>query len=100
MFFINYENKYQLRKKLTKFKNDDILLSYVANYIKKSAPKFKFVNAIHPSIPIGDNVILGEGIVAMAGCIFNPRADIGDFTFFATGAQVRHQLKNILTKIC
>ena len=63
---------------------------YVANYIKKSAPKFKFVNAIHPSIPIGDNVILGEGIVAMAGCIFNPRADIGDFTFFATGAQVEH----------
>jgi sugar O-acyltransferase (sialic acid O-acetyltransferase NeuD family) len=63
---------------------------YVANQIKKLVPKFKFVNAIHPSIPIGDNVIIGEGVVAMAGCIFNPRAVIGDHTFFATGAQVEH----------
>jgi acetyltransferase-like isoleucine patch superfamily enzyme len=26
----------------------------------------------------------------MAGCIFNPKSFIGDFTFFATGAQVEH----------
>lgn len=26
----------------------------------------------------------------MAGCIFNPKAKIGNFTFFATGAQVEH----------
>jgi acetyltransferase-like isoleucine patch superfamily enzyme len=26
----------------------------------------------------------------MAGCIFNPKSVIGDFTFFATGAQVEH----------
>ena len=26
----------------------------------------------------------------MAGCIFNPKAVIEDFTFFATGAQVEH----------
>ena len=63
---------------------------YVAEQIKKLVPKFKFINAIHPSIIIGDNVELGEGIVAMAGCIFNPKAKIGNFTFFATGAQVEH----------
>jgi acetyltransferase-like isoleucine patch superfamily enzyme len=39
---------------------------------------------------IGNNVSLGHGIVAMAGCIFNPGAKIGDFTFFATGAQIEH----------
>jgi acetyltransferase-like isoleucine patch superfamily enzyme len=33
---------------------------------------------------------MGVGIVAMAGCIFNPKSKIGDFTFFATGAQVEH----------
>tara|TARA_R110000765_G_scaffold224643_3_gene328637 strand:+ start:1238 stop:1903 length:666 start_codon:yes stop_codon:yes gene_type:complete len=53
-------------------------------------PNFKFVNAIHPSVIIGNNVKLGVGIVAMAGCIFNPKAVLEDFTFFATGAQVEH----------
>lgn len=63
---------------------------YVYNQIIKLAPDFKFINAIHPSVIIGNNVKLGFGIVAMAGCIFNPKATIGNFTFFATGAQVEH----------
>ncbi len=49
-----------------------------------------FVNAIHPSVIVGDNVKLGKGIVAMAGVIFNPKSAIGDFTFYATGAQIEH----------
>lgn len=63
---------------------------YVYNQILELAPTFKFVNAIHPSVVIGNNVKLGVGIVAMAGCIFNPKSTIGDFTFFATGAQIEH----------
>lgn len=63
---------------------------YVYNQIKTLFPNFQFVNAIHPSVIIGNNVKLGVGIVAMAGCIFNPKSHIGDFTFFATGAQVEH----------
>jgi len=64
--------------------------SYVYEQIKSLVPDFKFVNAIHPSVIIGNNVNIGQGVVAMAGCIFNPRATIGDFTFYATGAQVEH----------
>jgi sugar O-acyltransferase (sialic acid O-acetyltransferase NeuD family) len=63
---------------------------FVYEQIKQLAPNFKFVNAIHPSVVVGNNVEIGEGVVAMAGCIFNPRASIGNFTFFATGAQVEH----------
>ena len=63
---------------------------YVYNQILELAPTFKFVNAIHPSVIIGNNVKLGVGIVVMAGCIFNPKSQIGNFTFFATGAQVEH----------
>jgi sugar O-acyltransferase (sialic acid O-acetyltransferase NeuD family) len=63
---------------------------HVRNNIIDQVPDFEFVNAIHPSVIIGNNVKLGSGIVAMAGCIFNPRSVIGDFTFFATGAQVEH----------
>jgi sugar O-acyltransferase (sialic acid O-acetyltransferase NeuD family) len=63
---------------------------YVYNKIIEQIPNFEFANAIHPSVIIGNNVKLGVGIVAMAGCIFNPKAVIEDFTFFATGAQVEH----------
>lgn len=54
-------------------------------------PDFQFVNAIHPSVIIGNDVTIGIGVVAMAGVIFNPGAKIGDFTFFATGAQIEHE---------
>jgi sugar O-acyltransferase (sialic acid O-acetyltransferase NeuD family) len=63
---------------------------FVHNIIKNIKPDFEFINAIHPSVVIGNNVTLGKGILAMAGCIFNPGAYIGDFTFFATGAHVEH----------
>ena len=63
---------------------------YVHEAIKKIKPDFQFFNAIHPSVCIGNNVTLGEGVVAMAGCLFNPGAYIGNFTFFATGAHVEH----------
>lgn len=63
---------------------------HVYDKIIEKVPDFEFVNAIHPSVIIGNNVKLGFGIIAMAGCIFNPKSEIGNFTFFATGAQVEH----------
>ena len=63
---------------------------YVYEQILKLNPDFKFINAIHPSVIIGNNVKIGIGITAMAGVIFNPKSTIGNFTFFATGAQVEH----------
>lgn len=63
---------------------------YVSDLIARLIPDFKFVNAIHPTVTIGMNVRLGHGVIAMAGCIINPGASIGDFTFFATGAQIEH----------
>jgi len=62
----------------------------VHNAITDLVADFEFVNAIHPSTIIGKNVTLGVGIVAMAGCIINPNSIIGDFCFFATGAQIEH----------
>lgn len=62
----------------------------VYTQIKEIFPNFLFVNAIHPSVIIGNDVKLGCGIIAMAGCIFNPKSKIGNFTFFATGAQIEH----------
>lgn len=58
--------------------------------IKNKFPNLAFLNAFHPSVIIGKNVTLGEGIVAMAGVIINPGAVLGCCTFFATGAQIEH----------
>jgi sugar O-acyltransferase (sialic acid O-acetyltransferase NeuD family) len=87
-----------LSELIKKYKIDGGIISIGDNWarcnvflqISSLIPNFKFVNAIHPSVIIGNNVTLGTGIVAMAGCIFNPKSVIGDFTFFATGAQVEH----------
>ena len=54
----------------------------VYNQIIKIIPDFTFINAIHPSVVIGNTTEIGVGIIAMAGCIFNPKAKIGNFTFF------------------
>ena len=59
---------------------DNWLRYIVSNQILKLVPKFEFVNAIHPSVIIGNNVHMGFGITAMAGVIFNPKANIGNFT--------------------
>ncbi len=56
----------------------------------KNNPDFKFINAIHPSCIISKEAKFGRGIVAMAGCIFNPGVWVDDFAFFATGAQIEH----------
>lgn len=69
---------------------DNWIRHIVSNQILNLVPNFEFVNAIHPSVIIGNNVKLGVGITAMAGVIFNPKSEIGNFTFFATGAQIEH----------
>jgi sugar O-acyltransferase (sialic acid O-acetyltransferase NeuD family) len=69
---------------------DNWIRYIISEQILSLVPNFEFVNAIHPSVIIGDNVKLGVGIVAMAGVIFNPKSLIGNFTFFATGAQIEH----------
>jgi sugar O-acyltransferase (sialic acid O-acetyltransferase NeuD family) len=58
--------------------------------IIEQMPSFEFVNAIHPSVIIGNNVTMGFGVVIMAGVIVNPLAKIGNFTFFAPGCQIEH----------
>lgn len=69
---------------------DNWIRDFIYEYIAHVYPEFTFVNAIHPSVIIGNNVNIGYGVVAMAGVIFNPGSKIGDFTFFATGAQIEH----------
>lgn len=67
--------------------------SAVYDCVKEAAPEFRFVNAIHPTVTIGKDVEMGFGVVAMAGCIVNPGCRVGNFCFFATGAQLEHDCR-------
>lgn len=69
---------------------DNYSRDIVRRAVEKKIPDFNWVNAVHYSCIIGNNVKFGKGVVAMAGCIFNTGAKLGDFTFFATGAQIEH----------
>jgi sugar O-acyltransferase (sialic acid O-acetyltransferase NeuD family) len=69
---------------------DNWVRKQVYEFIMSYVPEFNFINAIHPSAIIGKNVRLGFGITIMAGCIISPGCTIGNFTFFATGAQLDH----------
>jgi len=82
-------SKYQIQGGLITI-GDNWIRHIVSNQVLNLVPNFEFVNAIHPSVIIGNNVQLGYGITAMAGVIFNPKSIIGNFTFFATGAQIEH----------
>ena len=69
---------------------DNWIRKCVSESIVKTLPNFQFVNAIHPTVSVGIDVKMGHGVIAMAGCIINPGSSIGNFTFFATGAQIEH----------
>lgn len=86
---IEIVQKYQIYGGLISI-GDNWVRHLISNQILELIPDFNFVNAIHPSVIIGNNVKLGIGIAAMAGVIFNPKSEIGNFTFFATGAQIEH----------
>lgn len=62
----------------------------VFDQVSKLSPTLKWPNAIHPSVIIGNNVIFGKGIIAMAGVIFNTGACLGDFTNYFTRCNIEH----------
>jgi sugar O-acyltransferase (sialic acid O-acetyltransferase NeuD family) len=59
-------------------------------------PNVSFPSIIHPSAQIAKEVILGKGVVIMAGAIINSSSSIGDFTIINTKASLDHD--NILEK--
>lgn len=69
---------------------DNYARCFVRDFILSQLPNFTFVNAIHPTVPIGRGATIGVGNVIMAGVIVNPGATIKDFCIINTGAQLEH----------
>ncbi|MGG7036506.1 MAG: acetyltransferase [Flavobacterium sp.] len=69
---------------------DNYTRKKVANEILLRYPDFNFVNAVHTSVIIGKNTVLGNGCVLMAGVIINNDCNIGDHCFLATKSSLDH----------
>ncbi|HTT65174.1 MAG TPA: acetyltransferase [Bryobacteraceae bacterium] len=69
---------------------DNRIRHQVALRVSAIAPGLAFVNAIHPAAHIGREVVLGKGVVIMAGVTINPGTRIRDFCYVNTNASVDH----------
>jgi sugar O-acyltransferase (sialic acid O-acetyltransferase NeuD family) len=86
---IELKAKYDIKGGLIAI-GDNYARCFVRDFIVSKLPDFDFVNAIHPTVPIGRNVKIGVGNVIMAGVIINPDSEIEDFCILNTGAQLEH----------
>lgn len=69
---------------------DNYSRKFVHDSVVAILPNFNFVNAIHPSVILGRNVKIGNGIAMMAGVIVNSGSVIKDFCVLNTGSQLGH----------
>ena len=58
--------------------------------ILRLAPRFIFINAVHPTAILGENVSFGSGIAVMPGVIVNSNSVIGDHCILNTRSSVGH----------
>jgi sugar O-acyltransferase (sialic acid O-acetyltransferase NeuD family) len=69
---------------------DNWLRGLVAKKVKEACPDIVFVNAIHPSVQLGKNVVIGEGVVIMPNCVVNTEAKIGNHCIINTLSSLEH----------
>jgi sugar O-acyltransferase (sialic acid O-acetyltransferase NeuD family) len=58
--------------------------------IRKLAPNFRFINAIHPSVQLARGTQVGEGVLMMAGAVVNSDSKVGSFSTLSTRASLDH----------
>lgn len=69
---------------------DNFTRSKVVKEIKQVHPGFRFINAIHPSVIIGDNVKLGCGCLLMPGVILINNSKVGDHCILLAKSSLDH----------
>lgn len=53
-------------------------------------PTLTWINAIHSSVVIGDDVTIGDGVALLAGAVVQPGARVGNHTILNTRAALDH----------
>lgn len=70
---------------------DNYTRKIISEEVRKQAPKIKFINIIHPSAVIAEDITISEGAVIMAGAIVNAGAKIGRFCILNTKSSLGHE---------
>lgn len=61
--------------------------------IEQISPNIKFINAVHPSAILAEDIIINPGTVVMPGVIINANAKIGEFCILNTKSSLGHDCK-------
>lgn len=69
---------------------DNWIRQNIVNKVKGIIPDFNFITAIHPSVVIGRNVKIGNGVAIMAGVIINANSKIYDHCILNTYSSLDH----------
>ena len=69
---------------------DNFVRHKVHTNILKIIPEFNFINLIHPSSTISENIELGKGNAFMAGSVINIGSKIGDHCIINTKSSIDH----------
>ncbi|OCL25572.1 transferase [Orenia metallireducens] len=62
----------------------------IRKQIKNKFKNIKYFTAIHPSVIIGKDVLIGEGTVVMPGVVINGSTNIGEHCIINTSAVIDH----------
>jgi sugar O-acyltransferase (sialic acid O-acetyltransferase NeuD family) len=69
---------------------DNFARERIVSTIRTMLPDFTFATAIHPSAQVGEDVVIGDGTVVMAGAVINSATRIGQFCIVNSQASVDH----------
>ena len=69
---------------------DNYVRANMVEYIKKTAPKFRFISTIHPTAWVGNNASVGEGSVIMVGSIISVNSKVGNHCMVCTNSSLEH----------
>jgi sugar O-acyltransferase (sialic acid O-acetyltransferase NeuD family) len=75
---------------------DNFVRHRMVEQIRRLAPQFRFISAVHPSAQLARGVSVGCGSAVMAGVVINSNSKIGEHCIINTGASVDHD--NVLDR--
>lgn len=69
---------------------DNCIRKNIAERIAGISPGFEFIHTLHPSVILGRDVKIGNGVVVMPGVVINSNTEIGDFCILNTFSSIDH----------
>lgn len=91
-------NEFDLPYLIDKYNISGGFVAVGDNWIRKNiveriagiSPEFEFISTVHPSVILGRDVKIGNGVVVMPGVVINANTEVGDFCILNTFSSIDH----------